>query len=30
MLFFDSASTTVVVLFGLDVCDVMCGVVSVC
>jgi hypothetical protein len=29
MLFFYRASTTVVVLFGLDVCGVMCGVVSV-
>jgi hypothetical protein len=28
MLLFDRASTTVVVLFGLDVCGVMCGVVS--
>jgi hypothetical protein len=29
MLLFDRASTTVVVLLGLDVCGVMCGVVSV-
>jgi hypothetical protein len=29
MLLFDRASTTVVVLFGLLVCGVMCGVVSV-
>jgi hypothetical protein len=29
MLLFDRASTTVVVLFGLDVCGVICGVVSV-
>jgi hypothetical protein len=29
MLLFDRASTRVVVLFGLYVCGVMCGVVSV-
>jgi hypothetical protein len=29
MLLFDRNSTTVVVLFGSDVCGVMCGVVSV-
>jgi hypothetical protein len=29
MLLFDRASTTVVVLLGLDVCGVMCGVVYV-